>query len=187
MFSEKALFDTQVDVAKASTVKTVSHLADSYRRGQAYMPTQWIYATVASLVGFVVHGLVVSQVVKPSTGNPQVDAGLADAVKVATILAVSQAINTAMKGQVDFSEQWMTTTGLTMAAFFAFHVGVAPRLPQMEGRQALVMDLAKAAFTSVVVQYMSGQALDQEYLLTLAGTLAGFTVFHEIVHPRVFQ
>jgi len=187
MFSEKALFDTQVDVAKGATVGTVSQLVDSYRKGEETLPMSWVYATVATLVGFVAHGLVVSQVVKPSTGNTQVDAGLADVVKVGTVLSVSQAINTAMAGEVDFSEEWMTSTGMTLAAFFAFHVGVAPYVPQVEGRQAMVMDLAKAAFTSLAVQYVSGQEMNQEYLMTLAGTLLGFAVFHEVVNPRLFQ
>lgn len=186
MFSEKALFDTQVDVAKAATTRTVSHLAGVYRKGDEVMPVEWVYATVATLVGFVVHGLVVSQVLKPSTGNVKVDAGLADVVKVGTVLAVSNAINTAMKGQVDFSDAWMRSTVMTLGAFFAFHVVVADQVPQVEGRQAMVMDLAKASFTSLAVQYLSGKAIDQEYLLTLAGTLAGFAVFHEVVHPRVF-
>lgn len=187
MFSEKALFDTQVDVAKSATVNTVSHLSNSYRNGDEYFPMPWVYATMATLVGFVIHGLIVSQVIKPATGNEPVDAGLADVVKVGTVLTVSQAINSAMNGQVDFSEGWMTSTGMTLGAFFAFHVGVAPYLPKVEGRNAMILDLAKSAFTSLAVQYLSGQEMNQEYLLTLTGTLAGFVVFYEIIHPRLFQ
>ncbi|ADO67354.1 hypothetical protein crov320 [Cafeteria roenbergensis virus] len=186
MFSEKALFDTQVDLVKAATVKSVSHLSESYRGDGDYLSMPWIYATVATLVGFVAHGLVVSQVLKPSTGNVQVDAGLADVVKVGTVLTVSQAINTAMAGQVDLSEQWMTSTGVTLAAFFAFHVAVAPYVPKVEGRQAMVMDLAKAAFTSVAVQFVRGEEMNTEYFMTLAATLAGFAIFHEVIYPRVF-
>ena len=185
--SPKAVLDTQVDVAKATTVETVSHLAGVYRKGGEVMPTQWIFATVSLLVGFVVHGLVVSQVLKPSTGNAKVDAGLADAVKVGTVLTVSQVINTSMKGSVNLSDAWMKSTAMNLIAFFVFHVLVAERVPSVEGYQATVMDLAKVAFTSVAVQYMSGSSvMDQEYLLSLAGTLAGFAVYHELVHPRVF-
>lgn len=186
MFSEKALFDTQVDVAKASTTSTIAHLADVYRKGTSAFPTSWMFATVASLVGFVIHGLVVSQVIRPTTGYPTVDAGLADVVKIGTVLTVSQAINTAMTGQMEFSSGWMTSTAMTLGAYFAFHTAVAPYVPQVQGRQALVMDLAKAAFTSMAVQYLSGRAIDREYLMSLGGTLLGLTVFHEVVYPRVF-
>ena len=104
MFSEKALFDTQVDVAKASTVGVVSQVANSLRTGAAMFPTQWVNATVATLVGFVAHGLVVSQMVKPSTGNAQVDAGLADALKVATVLAVANVVTTGILYLVESSK-----------------------------------------------------------------------------------
>lgn len=185
--SPKAVMDTHKDVLKAATVESVSHLAGVYRKGGDVMPTQWVYATVATLVGFVVHGLVVSQVLKPTTGNTKVDAGLADVVKVGTVLTVSQVINTAMTGSVDLSESWMRSTAMTLVAFFAFHTLVAEHVPSVEGYQATVMDLSKAAFTSVAVQYMSGASvMNQEYLLSLAGTLAGFAVYHELVHPRVF-
>lgn len=186
MFSEKALFDTQVDLAKAGTVKSTSQLLDVYRKGGEYFPMAWVYATIATLVGLVVHGLVVSQVIKPSTGNVAVDAGLADVVKAGTVLLVAEAINTGMKGNVELSESWMMSTGITLAAFFAFHVVVAPYVPNVEGHQATVMDIAKAGFTTVAAHYVSGGVIDNEFMLSLAGTLVGFAVFHEVVAPRVF-
>jgi hypothetical protein len=186
MFSEKALFDTQVDLAKAGTVASTSQLLNSYRKGGEYFPMAWVYATVATLVGFVVHGLIVSQVIKPNTGNMSVDSGLSDVVKVGTVLLVAEAINTGMRGDVELSESWMMSTGITLAAFFAFHVVVAPYIPSVEGHQATVMDVAKAGFTTVIAHYMAGGAMDNEFMLSLAGTLAGFAVFHEVVAPRVF-
>lgn len=185
MFSEKALFDTQVDVAKASTVGVISQVANSLRTGTAMFPSAWVNATVATLVGFVAHGLVVSQMVKPSTGNAQVDAGLADALKVATVLAVANVVTTGMAGQVTFSDRTMTTIAMTAAAFFAFHVVVAPRLPVVEGQQATVVDVAKAAATTVAVQLVSGGSLDQEFLMNLTGTLAGFVAFNQVVAPMM--
>ena len=185
MFSEKTLFDTQVDVAKASTVGVVSQVANSLRTGAEMFPTQWVNATIATLVGFVAHGLVVSQMVKPSTGNAQVDAGLADALKVATVLAVANVVSTARAGQITFTDRTMTTIAMTAAAFFAFHVVVAPRLPVVEGQQATVVDVAKAAATTVAVQLVSGGTLDQEFLMNLAGTLAGFVAFNQVVAPMM--
>jgi len=186
MFSEKALFDTQVDLAKAGTVGATSHLLNSYRKGGEYFPMAWVYATIATLVGFVAHGLVVSQVIKPNTGNVSVDAGFADVIKVGTVLLVAEAINTGMKGNVELSESWMMSTGVTLAAFFAFHVAVAPYVPSVDGHQATVMDLAKAGFTTVVAHYVAGGVIDNEFMLSLASTLAGFAVFHEVIAPRVF-
>ena len=186
MFSEKALLDTQADVAKAATAGTIAHLLESYRTGSDMFPNPWIYATVASLVGFVVHGLVVSQVVKPSTGNAQVDAGLADVVKVGTVLAVSQAINSAMAGGVAFPDSWMNSTAITLAAFFAFHVVAAPYVPEIPMLSSpATADVAKVTFTSLAIQYVSGGEVNTEYLISLAATLAGFVVFHEVVAPRL--
>lgn len=188
MFSEKAMFDTQMDVAKVATAQTVSHVADTYRTGGELLNQAWVQSTVALLVGFVVHGLVVSQVVKPSTGNAKVDAGLADVVKVGTALTVAQVVNATLKGgEVNLSNEWMQSTAMTLAAFFAFHVVVADYVPSVEGHQATVMDLAKVAFTSMGARYLAGgDLMDNEYLMSLAGTMAGFAVFHEVVRPRLF-
>lgn len=186
MFSEKALLDTQVDVAKAATVNTVSHIANTYRKGGQYFPEQWIQATIATLVGFVAHGLVVSQVIKPKTGNAGVDAGLADVVKIGTVLAVSQAINSARTGPIDFPNAWVASTLTTLAAFFVFHVAVAKHIPNVEGHQNTVMDMSKVVFTSVAAQFVAGLPMDKDFFLTLGGTVAGFAVFSEVVQPRVF-
>lgn len=182
------MFDTQVDVAKVATAQTVSHLSDSFRTGQEMFNQSWVQSTVALLVGFVVHGLIVSQVVKPSTGNAKVDAGLADVVKVGTALTVAQVVTSQMKGgDIELSNEWMQSTAMTLAAFFAFHVVVADYVPTVEGHQATVMDMAKVAFTSMAARYLAGgNLMDNEYLMSLAGTLLGFGVFHEIVRPRVF-
>ena len=186
MFSEKALFDTQVDVAKAGTVNTISHLSDTFRNSGEYLNYGWIQATVAALVGFVIHGLIVSQVIKPSTGNKGVDAGLADVVKVGTVMMVSQIINTSMAGGIELSEAWMRTSAITLVAFFVFHVAIASSVPEVEGYQATVMDIAKVTFTSAAVHFISGQPFNREYGLSLAGVVGGFAIYHEIVHPRVF-
>lgn len=187
MFSEKALFDTQTDLAKITSAETLGHIANIARKGGELMSNKWVLSTVATLVGFVVHGLLVSQMVKPTTGNVNVDAGLADVVKVGTVLTVANAINTGMNGRVQFSEEWMKSTAITVAAFFAFHVLVADFVPVVEGRQALVMDVAKVSFTSVAIQLLSGKQLDVDYLISVAGTLSGFVVFHELIHPRFFK
>jgi hypothetical protein len=188
MFSEKALFDTQVDVAKASTVSATSRAWDAYRRGEAtYFPQEWILATVATLVGLVVYGLVVSQAVKLSVGNPGMDAGIADAIKVATVSVASVLVPALYSGSaIEFSQAWMMSTAMTMAGFFAFNVVVAPYIPRVDGHQATVTDLAKAAFTTAAVRYLQGGQFDNEFVMSLAGTLAGFALFHEVVAPRVF-
>lgn len=186
MFSEKRLFDTQFEVARAGTVDVVENVFNSQFLGTELLSEAWIQATLASLVGFVVHGLIVTQVLSPSTGNVHVDTGLKDVIKVGTVLTVSQAINSSLKGNAEFSEQWMTSTAMNLAAFFAFNVAVNPYLPVIQGHQATVVDMAKAVFTSVSVRYFSGQEMDNEYMISLAGTVLGFAVYHELVHPRLF-
>lgn len=187
MFSEKALFDTQVDVGRAATVNTVSHVMDTYRLGGKYINMQWVYMTVATLVGFVAHGLVVSQLVKPSTGNAKVDAGLTDVVKFGTVLSVSHVLMQLVNGrEISFSQEWMKSTGITLAGFFVFHYLIADMIPTVEGHQMTIMNASKAVFTSVVAQLLTGQSLDQNYLMSLGGVVAGFVLFDELVHPNVF-
>lgn len=186
MFSEKALLDTKVDVAKMGTMYTTSHVWDSYRKKQPYLPEPWVYATVAALVGFVLHGLVVSQYVNISTGNPGVDAGIRDVVKVGTALMTQQAILSAMKGKVEFPDAWVTSTAVALAGFFAFNAVVVQHLPQIEGKQAVVTDMAKATFTSAVSHYFAGGQFNEEFFMSTAGVVAGFAAYHEIVAPRLF-
>lgn len=185
MFSEKALFAAQSDAAKASTVGLVSQVSESLRNGSEMFPTAWVYSTVATIVGFVAHALVVEPNVRPSTGNAKLDAGLADGLKVATVLAVANAVTTGMNGKVSFSDEVLTNMGVNAAAFCAFHVLVAPHLPTVAGHQNSVVDAAKSVFTTTAVHLAMGGEINQEFVLSTASVAAGFVIYNKVVAPRL--
>lgn len=186
MFSEKALFDTQVDVAKHGTSLLTSHLTETYRHGGEYLSRQWIITTMITLIGFVVYGLVVKQLIPVNVANPRVKAGLDDVLKMGTVLIVSQVVTSHMAGRVNFPDAWLNVTAVILAAFFLFHVVVAPQLPVVRGYQATIMDVAKFGLVSTAAHYYVGGRFNEDFLVSLGGILGGFVLFHEVLAPRLF-
>ena len=187
MFTEERLLGMTDDLMKNATVMGVENMGKSYMTGSDFLTNEFIISTIATLVGFVVYHLLVVDVIKPSTGNSKLDTGLIDGFKLLSILFVSQTLVSGLKGEINYSDSWIQSTLVSSASFVAFHTFVADKLPQVEGRQALVMDISKVALSMIAVQYMSGgDVMDIDYLISLAVTLSGFVLYHEVVHPRVF-
>lgn len=189
MFSEERLFNLNSDLAKQLTVSSVQDVGDSFILGNDLLSTRFITTTVASLVGIVVYHLIVSERIQPETGNEKLNVGLQDALKMITILFISQTINTGLKGDIDYNDEWIQSTLVSGGSLVAFHTLVADMLPKVEGKQKLIMDLGKVTFSTMMVQYMSGgDIVDMDYLISLIVTLIGFVVYHELVVnvPRLY-
>jgi len=184
MISSSDIQNTKVDLTLVSTVLVVSNLVLNQISNSNLFDKAWQNSAVATLLGFALHGLLTNKLT--STVNKSLcikDKALAisvaDFFKFGTVFVAQRVIGSYIEDKpIVFDERWLMGSGLVIAGYTAFNF-VEHMVPKIDKEyQPLLNDLIKVSVGALTANYFMDGTITNGQLMSLAGTLAGFTVFH---------
>lgn len=188
-------FDMQLaktDVIMMATVFIIQHLLDSqvHPSYPKLFNDKWMKITVASLLGFILHGLItnkISGVVNQTLNvhNTGMKNAIFDIVKFGTVFIVAEVVSAQLIGRdMDFGVKWQMASGLRIAAYCTFDL-IESSLPKVGNMQPLYNLLIKVGSGELLAHLVSDGTLSNNNLYSTISLLTGFAVYDLIVKQMV--
>ena len=193
MISSNDIHVTKNDLSLFITIVIVTNLFEYKLVGGALFNEKWMNSSVALLLGVALHGLLTNKL--SAMVNTQLNiqnVGLKNSVydffKFGTIFVCQRSISSYIESKpIVFDREWMMNTGLTIAGYSAYNVVLAPVMPAVDPKyQPLFNDIVKVSLGDLTAKYFISGTITKNHLMTLAGLLASFVVFHLVVKQVVF-
>lgn len=161
------------DWVKVSTMFVVSRLL----AGGSLEDQQWIMSCLYTLLGFTAYHVVTKKAVPNNMENDTMRRVMDTWLKVGTMLVVSRLLS----GE-PLNEAWMMSSLYTILGFNAYDVIVKDLVPlnltDNENINAAITDAAVIGTMATVSRLLSGEALNEKWMMGTAYTIAGFAAYN---------
>jgi hypothetical protein len=195
MISPNDIQVTKTDLTLFATVLVVSNVVEGQLLKSQLFSEKWMNLAVATLLGVALHGLLTNKVSgminsQLAIDNAGVKSSIYDLVKFATVFASQRAIVSYIEGRpIVFDKKWFMEHGAIIAGYAAFNVAVQNMVPKVGDQyQPLLNDLIKVSMGALASNYLMDGTINNNHLMLLGATLAGFVTFHlatkQLVVPK---
>lgn len=182
---------TKNDVTLAATVVVVSNLVSNQLSKTPLFNEEWKNVSLATVIGFAIHGLVTHHL--STMVNEQLELtergmqqSVYDLFKFGTVFLSQKYVTAYLTNTTAvLDEKWMMNSGLTIAGYALFNTMVEDNMPSFGKNQALANDLVKVSMGALLANLVVDKQINEAHLMSLAATLAGFTVFHLVTKAWV--
>jgi hypothetical protein len=183
LFSPKEIQLTKIDLTLWTTILVISNYLISTQTNVPAFDKKWQLFALATLLGFVLHGLLVSKVT-PSLTNLTPDTNtknaIVDVVKFGTVFATRKALIDYFNNQpINLGEtEWMTETGLTLGGYAIFHIVARDMLPNLGAHFQMGSDLVEFSMGYLLAKFVMTGTITEPNLYELGSYLAGFAAYY---------
>ena len=183
-FGQKEIELTKVDLTLWTTIFVVSNYLFSMHRKVPVFDNAWQLFTLSSLLGFVLHGLVVSKIT-PSltdlTPDRNTKNAIVDVVKFGTVFATRKALIDYFNNQpINLTDnEWLTEQGLILGGYAVFHIVARDMLPKLdESLNPLLSDGVEFSMGYLLAKFIMRGTVSEDNLYELGSYLAGFAAYY---------
>ena len=188
MLSTIDIENTKRDVIKATTTLIISHILRSQYFKTEMFSQAWLYQSLATIIGFTLHGLYISRFNKLkvfSNFNKYQKAALKDVIKFGSVFVIQHiALALITTGNVDFSMSWIKTHTLLILGYIIFHMVLVNKLPSTEQP---ILDIAKISSVVLFNDYVEDSTIGPRTIPELVTTYIGLFIYHKYVKNMTFN
>lgn len=187
MISPTDIQDAKNDIILVTTVFVVSDFMLNVIKNKPIYQTEWVNTTLGIILGCIIYNLFTNKLNNSlivSNNNIYVNNAIISIVKWSTIFIVSNLfISYVSNKKPVFDQKWMFKNGGVIAGYVLYDLFIDPYVQEHVDSNYvnLVHDLIKVALGSIVSIYTSGGKLNENNMIEIGASLAGFGTYNLVV------